>query len=67
MVEAVKEKGVYCLIFENQQCSIRVGSLKDINFRAGYHIYVGSAQGTGGLKRLYRHVILSKDKGRKAK
>lgn len=67
MVEAVKEKGVYCLIFKNQQCNIRVGGLKDVNFRAGYHIYVGSAQGTGGLKRLHRHVMLSKDKGRTAK
>lgn len=65
MIEAVRDKGVYCLIFKNQQCSIRIGSLKDINFEAGYHVYVGSAQGTGGLKRLHRHVMLSREKGRK--
>lgn len=64
---AVKDKGVYCLIFRNKQCKLRVGSLEDVNFEPGYHIYVGSAQGTGGLKRLYRHVILSKEEGRKAR
>lgn len=67
MIEAVKDKGVYCLIFRNQQCNVRVGSLGDVNFEAGYHIYVGSAQGTGGLKRLYRHVTLSKEGRRKTR
>lgn len=67
MTEEVKEKGVYCLIFKNQQCKVRIGSLGDINFKAGYYIYVGSAQGTGGLKRLHRHIVLSRDKGKKAK
>ncbi|WP_370572980.1 DUF123 domain-containing protein [Methanomethylovorans sp.] len=67
MTMIVKNKGVYCLIFRNRHCKIRIGSLEDVNFEAGYHIYVGSAQGTGGLKRLHRHVMLSKDKGRKAK
>jgi Uri superfamily endonuclease len=67
MIMAVKDKGVYCLIFRNQHCKIRIGSLEDVNFEAGYHIYVGSAQGTGGLKRLHRHVMLSRDEGRKAK
>ena len=67
MIEAIKDKGVYCLIFRNQQCNLRVGSLEDVNFNAGYHIYVGSAQGSGGLKRLQRHVMLSKEKGRKAR
>jgi Uri superfamily endonuclease len=67
MISEVKDKGVYCLIFRNQQCKFKVGSLGDVYFAAGYHIYVGSAQGTGGLKRLYRHVMLSKEEGRKAK
>lgn len=67
MIEAAKDKGIYCLIFRNLQCNVRVGSLKDISFEAGYHIYVGSAQGTGGLKRLYRHVMLSKEGGKKAR
>ncbi len=64
---AVKDKGVYCLIFSNKQCKLRVGSLEDVNFEPGYHIYVGSAQGTGGLKRFYRHMTLSKEEGRKAR
>lgn len=67
MIGPVKDKGVYCLIFSNQQCNLRIGSLNDVNFEAGYHIYVGSAQGTGGLKRLYRHVTLSKEGGKKAR
>nr|WP_321420010.1 DUF123 domain-containing protein [uncultured Methanomethylovorans sp.] len=65
MTEAVKEKSVYCLIFKNQQCKVRIGSLGDINFEAGYYIYVGSAQGTGGLKRLHRHVMLQEIKERR--
>ncbi|WP_333787179.1 DUF123 domain-containing protein [Methanomethylovorans sp.] len=55
------------MIFRNQQCNVRVGSLKDVRFEAGYHIYVSSAQGTGGLKRLYRHVMLSNEGVKKAR
>lgn len=43
-------------------CTIRVGSLGDIRFRQGFHIYVGSALGPGGLKRVARHVRLASEK-----
>jgi Uri superfamily endonuclease len=53
------DKGVYCLIFKNQDIIVRVGALGDLTFQAGWHIYVGSALGSGGLKRLDRHISLA--------
>jgi Uri superfamily endonuclease len=53
------DKGVYCLIFKNQGITVRVGALGDLTFQAGWHIYVGSALGSGGLKRLNRHISLA--------
>jgi Uri superfamily endonuclease len=61
----ISEKGVYCLIFRNRNCILDAGSLKKIGFSKGYYIYVGSALGSGGLKRLKRHVLLSLDKNKK--
>jgi Uri superfamily endonuclease len=53
------DKGVYCLVFENPGCVIRVGALGEIAFQSGWHIYIGSALGSGGLKRLLRHISLA--------
>jgi Uri superfamily endonuclease len=53
------DKGIYYLVFENPGCTIRVGALGALTFRAGWHIYVGSALGSGGLQRLRRHISLS--------
>jgi Uri superfamily endonuclease len=53
------DKGVYCLVFENHECTVRVGALGNLTFRAGWHIYVGSALGSGGLKRLQRHILIA--------
>ncbi len=50
------EKGVYCLIFENQDCKFEVGEKGEFSFASGFHIYVGSALGSGGLKRVKRHI-----------
>nr|WP_321497128.1 DUF123 domain-containing protein [uncultured Methanolobus sp.] len=61
----ISEKGVYCLIFRNRNCVLDAGSLKNIEFSKGYHVYVGSALGSGGLKRLKRHVLLSLEKNKK--
>ena len=61
----ISEKGVYCLIFRTRNCILDAGSLKKIGFSKGYYIYVGSALGSGGLKRLKRHVLLSLDKNKK--
>lgn len=58
------DKGIYCLVFNNPACTVQVGALGPVSFRRGWHVYVGSALGSGGLARLARHVSLSiaKDK-----
>ncbi|MDK2824897.1 MAG: hypothetical protein PWQ63_1464 [Methanolobus sp.] len=61
----ISEKGVYCLIFKNGNCVLHAGRLKNIEFSKGYHVYVGSALGSGGLKRLKRHVLFSLEKNKK--
>ncbi len=57
-------KGVYCLIFKNQACKIEVGKKGEFSFNPGFHIYVGSALGSGGLKRVQRHINLSRNRDR---
>lgn len=61
------KKGVYCLIFENRSCVIEVGKKGAFSFSEGFHVYVGSALGPGGMKRVKRHIELSlrKDKNPK--
>ncbi len=61
------DKGIYSLVFENPSCTVRVGALGEIAFRRGWHIYVGSALGSGGLARLERHIALSRDKDKRPK
>jgi len=56
------DKGTYCLVFRNPACTVRVGALGEIAFLPGWHIYVGSALGSGGLARLERHIALSRNK-----
>ena len=58
-------KGTYCIILKTGGCTVSVGSLKSIVFEAGYYIYVGSALGPGGLKRMYRHQKLAREKDKK--
>lgn len=61
------EKGVYCLVFENASCAIEVGKKGTFSFSEGFHFYTGSALGSGGMKRVRRHIELSlrKDKNPK--
>jgi len=49
------DRGVYALVFRNRSCSFRVGSLGEIPFRSGWHVYIGSARGPGGFARVSRH------------
>ena len=58
------DKGVYALVFRNRSCSLRVGSLGEIPFRRGWHVYIGSARGPGGFARVSRHrrLALSRDR-----
>jgi Uri superfamily endonuclease len=58
------DKGVYALVFANRPCSLAVGSLGEVRFRGGFHIYVGSALGPGGFARVSRHLRLSRERDR---
>ena len=58
------EPGIYCLVFENPAAVLEVGRLGAIAFRPGYHLYVGSALGPGGLARVERHRRLGRDRDR---
>src|SRR5512136_501848 len=61
------DKGIYCLVFKNPSCKARIGALGEIAFRKGWHIYVGSALGSGGLVRLERHIALSRSRDKHPK
>lgn len=60
-------KGVYCLIFENSACKLEIGKKGEFSFSPGFHIYVGSALGSGGLKRVQRHINLSRKRDKNPK
>jgi len=62
MPERLCGKGVYCLIFRNSSCRTDAGGLGGITFNSGWHIYVGSALGSGGLKRALRHAGINRKK-----
>ncbi len=53
------DKGLYCLILENAACTLPIGSLGAVSFRTGWHVYVGSALGPGGLSRVRRHLRIA--------
>ena len=61
------DKGIYCLVFKNPACRVHVGALGPVSFKRGWHVYVGSALGSGGLARLERHVGLSRTKDKRPK
>jgi Uri superfamily endonuclease len=52
-------KGVYCLILKNKASIVKTGALGEIRYRDGWHVYVGSALGPGGLIRVARHIRCS--------
>ena len=59
------EPGVYCLVLENPAGVLGVGALGPVAFRPGFHVYVGSALGPGGLSRVERHRRLSRERDRR--
>lgn len=61
------DKGIYCLVLRNTACSIAVGALGQRSFASGFYVYVGSAQASGGLKRVARHISLAKSHNRRLK
>ena len=55
--EIGKARGTYVLVLRLvEETHIRVGKLGEFSFPAGHYLYVGSAQGSGGLAaRVARH------------
>jgi Uri superfamily endonuclease len=58
------ETGIYCLLLENGPADVAVGSLGTLRFPRGWHLYVGSALGPGGLARVERHLRLYRNRDR---
>jgi Uri superfamily endonuclease len=48
-------RGTYALVFRVPETAIEVGALGTCQFTPGGYIYVGSAFGSHGLRRLLRH------------
>ena len=49
--------GIYTILLALGKAEkIEVGSLGTISFAAGYYAYTGSARGSGGCKRVDRHI-----------
>ena len=61
------DKGIYCLVLKNPACTVRVGALGPLPFATGWHCYIGSALGPGGLVRLERHIGLAEHRDRQPK
>lgn len=60
--------GIYVLILMmNEAKDIRIGKLGRLYFRRGYYSYVGSAQGSGGIKRITRHFNVARGRNRTRK
>jgi len=54
-------RGIYCLILRVPECTIGVGALGKITFRAGWYTYIGSALGSGGFARVRRHIRVNRE------
>ncbi len=51
------DKGIYTLILHLRESASReVGRLGILHLKSGYYAYTGSARGSGGFKRIYRHL-----------
>ncbi len=56
-------KGIYVLILRmTESKDIRIGKLGRLHFKRGYYAYVGSAHGSGGIKRVTRHFNVAQRK-----
>lgn len=57
------EKGIYTLVLRLEaDRDLKVGSLGEVRFDAGYYAYTGSARGPGGLSRVDRHLRVMEGK-----
>ena len=61
------DKGTYCIVLKNPACAVEIGALGPVSFTAGWHGYIGSALGPGGLARLERHLRLAEHRDKRPK
>ncbi|WP_396612433.1 DUF123 domain-containing protein [Haloferax sp. S1W] len=54
-LDALAPTGTYALVFDVPECTVEVGALGKRRLSAGGYVYVGSAFGAGGLRRVLRH------------
>jgi len=60
--------GIYTLVLHLERGQrIRIGSLGELDLAPGYYAYTGSARGSGGLKRVNRHLEVLQGKRRTRK
>jgi Uri superfamily endonuclease len=58
-----QDRGIYTLVLCLRQSRIvQVGMLGTLDFAAGFYSYTGSARGSGGLKRVDRHISIIQGK-----
>lgn len=51
------DKGIYTLILQlHEDAEREVGKLGILHLKKGYYTYTGSARGSGGFKRVNRHI-----------
>jgi len=51
------DRGIYTLILQlREDTSLKVGRLGILHLKSGYYAYTGSARGSGGFKRICRHL-----------
>ncbi|WP_411966662.1 GIY-YIG nuclease family protein [Haloferax sp. YSSS75] len=48
-------RGTYALVYRVPETTVEVGALGPRELQSGGYVYVGSAFGTGGLRRVLRH------------
>jgi Uri superfamily endonuclease len=58
-------KGIYCLCLKNSRTILSIGKLGERTFEEGWHLYIGSALGPGGLARAERHQRLAVTRDRR--
>ncbi|MFC7129277.1 GIY-YIG nuclease family protein [Haloferax chudinovii] len=54
-LDARSPVGTYALVFDAPAVTVEVGALGEHRLSAGAYVYVGSAFGAGGLRRVRRH------------
>ncbi len=58
---AEKDSGIYMIMMETEECRVEIGALGEMDFKAGWYIYTGSAM-KNLSSRVKRHLAKRKNK-----